>query len=116
MKSFKLKAKSSKGDYYSVSIEIGDNIRINCDCNAGVFGKLCKHKLGLLAGDKNFLYDKSDDSKLNELLLFVKRSDYSRILKELASAEAKVEEARKNLTKVKGKLEKTLKEGIKIID
>ena len=114
MESFKLKAKSSKGGYYSVTIDIGENIRISCDCSAGVFGKLCKHKLGFLAGDKNYLYDKNDDLKLNEVLLVVKRSEYSSILNQLTSAEANVEEAKNKLTKVKGKLEKTLKEGIKL--
>ena len=35
-----------------------------CNCQAGIYGKICKHKIGLLAGDTSMLFDQEEISKL----------------------------------------------------
>lgn len=65
MNLIKLKAKSSSGKYYLVTFEMSDKIKVSCNCNAGIFGKLCKHKTGLLIGDRSFLYDSREKQSLS---------------------------------------------------
>ena len=115
MNIIKIKAKSSKGDFYTVTFEIGDKIRISCDCNAGLFGKLCKHKVGLLNGDKSFLFNEVDEPKLIDIIAIVKRSEYISLSNEFLSAQKAIDLAKKHEAKIKNKLALALKEGIPII-
>lgn len=115
MKNIDIKAKSSSGDYYKVSFEISDTIKVSCNCNAGNFGKLCKHKTGLLIGDKNFLYDQSEEIMLDEIIDIVKRSEYISLTNEFLLAQKASLAAKKYEEKIKVKLALALKEGIPII-
>ena len=112
MKIIKLKAKSSSGDYYQVLFEITEVIKVSCDCKAGIFGKLCKHKTGFLSGDRSFLYDLTEEVMQDKLVTFVKRSDYSSLCDELISANKAVDAAKIHEKKVKHNMELVLKEGI----
>ena len=114
MKVINLKAKSSSGDYYQVVFEITEVIKVSCSCKAGTFGKLCKHKTGLLSGNRSLLYDLTEESILDELMMYVRRSEYSSLSNELISAEKAVDAAKNFEKKVKHTLELVLKEGIPI--
>ena len=111
MINIRLKAKSSSGEFYEVVFEIEEKIKVNCNCEAGKYGKLCKHKIGLLSGDISLLYDSKEKSKFEELILYVERSTYLNLLDELNHAETVVENAKKEVKKLKNKLELSLKEG-----
>ena len=112
MKIINLKAQSSSGDYYQVVFEITEVIKVGCDCKAGIFGKLCKHKTGFLSGDRSLLYDLAEDVILDELITFVKRSEYSILRDELISADKAVDTAKTYEKKVKHNMELVLKKGI----
>jgi len=112
MKTIHLKAKSSYGDYYLVVFEIAETIKVSCNCKAGLFSKLCRHKTGLLSGDSSFLYDLAEEPKLDELMTFVKISEYSNLRKELISAKNDVDSAKRKEKKIKNTIELFLKEGI----
>jgi uncharacterized Zn finger protein len=114
VKIINLKAKSSSDDYYQVLFEITKVIKVGCDCKAGTFGKLCKHKTGFLSGDRSFLYDLTEEEMLEELMTFVKRSEYSRLTNELISADKAVDAAKAYMKKIKHNVELVLKEGISI--
>jgi len=114
MKVINLKAKSSSGDYYQVAFEITEVIKVSCGCKAGTFGKLCKHKTGFLSGDRSMLYDLTEELILDELMMFVKRSEYSNLSNELISADKAVDAAKIYEKKVKHTIELVLKEGIPI--
>jgi len=112
MKIITLKAKSSSGDHYKVEFEISEVIKVRCNCSAGKFGKLCKHKTGLLSGDRNFLYDTMEESKFNLLIEIVKKSEYISLSNEYLSSKKAIEIAKNNEKKLKHKIELALKEGI----
>ncbi len=116
-KVIKLKAKSSSGDYYIVEFGTSaDSIKVTCNCNAGIFGKLCKHKMGLLSGDPSFLFDTTEKLILDELLLIIKRSKFNSLMEELILAKKAVEKAKKQENKIKHSLELTIKDGIPLVD
>jgi len=115
MKVISLKAKSSSGDYYEVEFKISEVIKVACNCSAGIFGKLCKHKTNLLTGDPNFLYDTIEEPKLNDIFEIVKRSQYFSLSNEYQSSKKAIETAKKNEKKIKNKIELILKEGIPLI-
>ncbi len=49
---YELNAKSSGNEPYQVLFTFHeDKLTITCNCQAGVFNKLCKHKLALLNGN-----------------------------------------------------------------
>ena len=112
MNTITLQAKSSSGDSYDVTFEISDVIVVRCNCKAGIFGKLCKHKTTLLSGDESMLFNLVQKSALDELLELVKQSEYMRIENELLIAKKAVEIAKKHEKKVKKTVERILKEGI----
>jgi len=99
VKILNLKAKSSSGDYYQVVFEITETIKVNCNCNAGIFGKLCRHKTGLLSGDSSLLYDLTEEPMLDELMSFVTLSEYANLIDEILSAKKAIEDAKKTKKK-----------------
>ena len=115
MQTIYLKAKSSSGDYYQVMFEVAETIKVSCNCNAGTFSKLCKHKTGLLSGDLNSLFDITEGSKLDGLIEIVNRSEYISLSKEYLSAKKAIEIAKQNEKEIKHKIEIALKEGIPLI-
>ena len=100
MKIINLKALSSSGDYYQLVFEITETIKVTCNCNAGIFGKLCRHKTGLLSGDSSLLYDLTEEPMLDELMSFVTLSEYSNLTDELLSAKKTIEDAKKHEKKL----------------
>lgn len=63
-----LHVKSSSLNFYIIEVtDEGGYIQIICNCKAGFFKKLCKHKILLIKGDKNILYDNKDTHNLLEI-------------------------------------------------
>ena len=111
-----IKAVSSSGDYYHVHFEvIDDKLIIFCDCPAGIHGKLCKHKIGLLAGDFSKLFDQEDKDKLIQIQEFVSKTNYINILQAYNEVKAEVEEAQKKEAKVKAEIESAIKAGLELV-
>ncbi len=115
MKSIELKVKSSSQEYYLINIEISEVFKISCNCTAGIFGKLCKHKTAVLSGSPEILYNQEDEKILIELQKIIKKSDLNKITNELEAAEKAIESAKNQAKKIKIKLEHSLKNGIKIL-
>ena len=114
MKSINLKVKSSSTEFYIIIVDIADTIKVSCNCGAGIFGKLCKHKTAVLSGDKNILFDQNDESILEEINSVIKKSEFFNLNNELESTKKAVEVAKKQENRIKTKLENALKNGIKI--
>jgi hypothetical protein len=112
MKIITLKARSSSGEHYVVEFEISEVIKVSCNCNAGMFGKLCRHKTGLLSGEHNLLYDLAEEPALDEVIKIVTRSEYMNLMDDLQSAKNAIDAAKKHEKKVKKSIELFLKEGI----
>jgi hypothetical protein len=89
-----LLAKSSSGEPYKVEfIADGSSLRVFCHCQAGVLQQMCKHKLALIKGDTNMLFDPKHAALLSEVHawsqfgeLKVRTAEYEKKLKEIESA------------------------------
>lgn len=110
-----LKANSSSGDPYDVHFDFSDNkLTVFCNCQAGTYGKLCKHKTGLLDGDLSILFDKTDQEKLLGIIELVKKSKYTEVMTAYRLIKIEIEEMQKQEKKIKGQIELILKTGIEI--
>ncbi len=53
---------SSRDDNYTVSFYLTKKeTSVQCTCKAGEYGKLCKHILAVMTGDKTMLCDEEED-------------------------------------------------------
>jgi len=109
----RLKAKSSSGEPYEVIfIHHGDFFTVSCSCQAGVFGKLCKHKTQLLQGDQAMLYDLSEISKLTKICSWVDASKYAALLEEHSQIKKEIELAKHREQKFRRMLQTIMSSGI----
>ena len=108
-----IKVISSSGEPYDVHFEFSDNkFKVHCNCPAGIYGKLCKHKTGLLDGDSSLLFDKTDIEILAQIHEAVKKSKYTEIIFSYNILRKEIEAAQKREKKLKEHIEQALKTGI----
>jgi len=108
-----LSAKSSSGDSYDVTfVKKNETLSVSCDCQAGVYGKLCKHKLRLLLGDESMLYDPDQVCDLTIIRQWVIQSEYDKFLSEYTATIDAIEEAKRIEIAIRHKLERVLRAGI----
>ena len=94
---------------------VNGKLTVFCDCQAGIHGKLCKHKTGLLAGDFSKLFDQEDKDKLIQIQELVSKTNYLDILKTYNKMKAEVEEAQKKEAKIKAEIESAIKAGLEFV-
>ncbi len=113
-----IKAKSSSGDPYTVDFLIDDNkLSVHCNCQAGKFAQLCKHKTELIAGDQSRLFDESEIPKLKELESVVSKiPELGRVANEIAESEKVVRDEQAKVKKIKKEFARKLAQGIEIFE
>lgn len=101
---------SSKGDdVYQVSVHLHtDSVICTCDCPAGKFGKICKHKISILSGDGHALARNDQLPLLNSLSGKLFGSEVRSCLRELNEADNALSSAKKNFDDAKRKLERLI--------
>jgi hypothetical protein len=106
-----LKAKSSDGtSSYSVEFNLdGNRLEVFCDCRAGVLGQHCRHKEGLIRGDRALLLDSSDGAVLDEVVNWVRRSPVGTASTQLRDAEEKLKAAQVAVRAAKKSLENAMR-------
>lgn len=105
---FNVRSSSSSSEYIvSVWIE-GEQVLCICDCPAGKFGKLCKHKVAILSGDESALSQRSQSDQLKFLCGQVTQRALGKCLLELDAAEKGLDQAKRHLDKVKKELERMI--------
>jgi len=110
-----IKAISSSDEPYDVYFEFSENkFKVHCNCPAGIYGKLCKHKIGLLDGDSSLLFNKTDYEVLEQIHEVVKKSKYIEIISSYNSIKREIEVAQKKEKKLKEQIEQSLKAGVDI--
>jgi len=115
MKQIHLKAKSSSGGSYDVAFSNENGIlAVSCSCKAGAYHKLCKHKTGLLNGDEAMLDNPNEVAALREIREWLSQSSYAGLLAEYESVKKQTEEMKKKETRLRGRVERVLTEGIPI--
>ena len=108
---------------YSVICEFRDGaLFVRCNCQAGRFGKFCKHKIGLIQGDFGILSNDEQIEDLSTITEWIQNSDFLDLIferspfkKPLIDAQTKVEEIRKQMRPVEKKMALAMKSGIKRI-
>ena len=105
-----LLAKSSIGKPYTVSF-VYDKGKISgsCNCQAGLYGKLCKHLIGLASGDDSLLYDVSQRSEFETVLEVVESTELQHTLSIYNKAKKEMEEAKEKVNRTKSIIANTLK-------
>ena len=98
-----IKAKSSSGDPYDVEFLVESNkLSVFCNCRAGQFGQLCKHKTELLAGDQSRLFDESEATLLDELAKVISRaSELREVATQIAESEKTIRIEQATLKRIK---------------
>lgn len=111
-----IQATSSEGEPYHVEFTVSDGkLKVVCNCRAGMFGKHCKHKAELLAGDMARLHDPAQAGDLRRVLDVVTRAKGLHENAALISESEKIIRAEQARTKnLKDQLAQQLKEGIPI--
>lgn len=99
---------SSSEATYLVSVGQDDQgVFVSCSCPAGVFGKLCKHKLEVLNQVSDFA-DSNPDMMRRDLRSLVEGTDIPLFLNRMNLAELELQKAKKVLEGAKRDLEKSL--------
>ena len=102
-----LLAKSSSGGSYKVVFEISDkDIKVQCNCKAGIFGQLCKHKLALISADESMLYSSEQKEDLLEVIELMNKHDCYEQLSQYATALSAIGKEITKLNKEKKVLKK----------
>jgi len=112
-----VKSKSNPDEPYEVTfLFTGGKISVLCNCPAGEWGKLCKHKTGLIENDLKLLFNPDDAELLekahgliaNTSLLDV-HQDFATRKKQIESQQAKL---KKELSNIKNGFGRQLHEGV----
>ena len=113
MKITLLAKSSSRDEPYTVDfINKEGRLLVKCNCPSGKFGKFCKHKIRLLKGDYEMLYDEEQDDQLDIISEQVQKSDYLDLIIELSKSEKAVSKAEEKLNGVKKKIARAMKTGL----
>ena len=106
--------KSSDGDstYVVQFILDAEKISVFCTCSAGAFGRICKHKLSLLNGDKSLLVDSTGTETFSEVQDWIKRSAWPELLSLFNDGEISVKVAQAEFAKAKKKIEAAMRNGL----
>jgi uncharacterized Zn finger protein len=111
----------SRSAPYSVYFTLeNDRMYISCSCPAGRFGKFCKHRIALIQGNSDILYDDSQDEDLYQICDWIQKSEFldliferSKFKTELREAQARLDEVKRKMRPVEKKMAQVMKKGIK---
>lgn len=103
--------KGSSGNEYTVNvIPKGDNsVKILCDCKAGIFGRICKHKLAIATGDVSILLRGQDEVRLKDIALKIKERDIGVMLEALYSLRKEHDSIKRKMNKAQKAVELAMK-------
>jgi len=106
-----LLAKSSSGESYEVYFTFDEGtLSVQCTCRAGMFRKLCKHKLGLISGDKSMLYDTGQEGDLAKIQDWLRQSpSLLELVNQLGEAEKELKKSQRLVKSIKKELEEAMK-------
>lgn len=103
-----LHVKGSSSDPYELTfIKDGDSLTALCNCPAGTFGNVCKHRVAILDGDSSAVTD-DDVRKTGTVVEWLVGTDVESALAELREVEAKKDASKPDLIAAKRKLAKAM--------
>lgn len=110
-----IKSSSSDSIYCITFTFYNSAITVHCDCPAGIYGKVCKHKTAILDGDVSSIDDSEINEDLIDLLARVKgNEDLINHNEELIEIEKQIKKMNTRKRKLKQDLEAMFKYGIEV--
>lgn len=109
MKIYKVKGSGENTYNVHVGPKGEDGVVIYCDCKAGIFGKMCKHKIAIATGDPSLLINQGDAEKLAETADNIKRRPLGVLIQDLSDFRKEYDAAKRKMDKARKKLEKAMK-------
>ena len=113
-----IRAKSSRSEPYDVDF-LFENGRLSvyCNCKAGIFGRLCKHKTELIVGDESRLFNISDKDKMTQLRSIISRvPEVHSLAGSIAHSEKLIRREQTKIKTLKKQFSALLQEGIAIAE
>ena len=106
--------KSSDGiSFYKVAFNNRDGvISIKCDCRAGQLNKLCRHKLAIIRGDGEILYDNSQYPEFITIKECIDASPFAQLILEHDSIEKELQKKQRELRKINEFIEMAMIKGV----
>lgn len=100
---------------YTVDFELDNGkLTVQCNCPAGAFGKLCKHKIQLLSGDITNCKDVSQEDDHRTVMSWVHLSTLPNMIGQLNLTDKELVKMKAQLGRMKKALEKALRDGVSI--
>ena len=87
-----------------------EKLNLYCSCQAGLLGKLCKHKLAIAGNDWSKVAKETSPESQEYVKSWVSLSGYEQLVVALANAEKAEQEAKANVVKLKKRIEKMMKD------
>lgn len=104
MEQLTLLVQGSSSDPYELTfIKDGDHLTALCDCPAGTFSNLCKHRVAILEGDAAAVID-DDAGKVSTVVEWLLGTDVESALAELREVESHADTSKADLAIAKKKL------------
>lgn len=108
MEELTLHVKGSSPDPYELTfIKDGSSLTALCNCPAGTFGNLCKHRVAVLNGDSSAVVD-DDRGKTGSVVEWLIGTDVEAALAEMREVEATRGAPKPDLVAAKRKLAKAM--------
>lgn len=108
MEELTLRVKGSSSDPYELTfIKDGDSLTALCNCPAGTFGNVCKHRVAILDGDNSAVIA-DDVVKTGIVVEWLIGTDVESALAELREVEACKDLSKPDLLAAKRKLAKAM--------
>ena len=96
---------------YKVSISEGDNksLIIFCDCKAGIYHKMCKHKLAVATGDPSLLLKQDDTERLKKVSKLIAEREIGQLLQDLYVLRKEHDAVKRKMDKARKAVELAMK-------
>lgn len=103
--------KGSNENEYKVSVLLSgtNSVKMLCNCQAGIFGKICKHKLAVATGDPVLLLHAEDEERLREISEKIKLMDIGKLLQNLYTLKKEYDSINRKMVKARKALESAMK-------
>lgn len=98
-------------DEYLVEFKRADDrLSVTCTCGSGKYGKLCKHKMGLILADRTVELVNASASTIAEIADWLVHTDYVQLLAEYSAAKSRLDSTKSEFEKVKYRLERVMRD------
>jgi len=86
-----------------------DSVKMMCDCKAGIYGRICKHKLAVATGDPSLLLNPEDAERLRRVSDKIKQREIGGLLETLYAFRKEHDAIKRKMDKARKAVEAAMK-------